>query len=102
MAIAVETQHGVDYVFEDARTREAAFLRDMTDEHHGEIALLRLADEAVRALAHLHRRSGSRTERGIVHGLDRVDDDETRLHAIGLREHVAELGFGCEPQLGRE
>ena len=52
-AVAVERQHGVDDVLEHARPGERAFLRDVADEHGGELALLRLLHEPVGAVADL-------------------------------------------------
>ena len=56
-AIAVDREHGVDDVLEHPRPRERAFLRDVTDEHRGELALLGLLHEPVGAVAHLGDRA---------------------------------------------
>jgi hypothetical protein len=98
MALTVETQHGVDDVFEHARPGQPALLGDVTDEDDRKVPLLRFLHEPVGALADLDDGARPRTERGLVHGLDGVDDQDARLHVIDLREHAGELCLGREPQ----
>ena len=53
MTIALEREHGVDDVLEDARAREPAFLGDVANQHDGHAPALRFLDEPVGALSHL-------------------------------------------------
>ena len=83
MAVALERQHGVDEVLEHPRARERTVLGDVADEHQrARRRSWPTRTERGRALAHLADRPGGRAERGITHGLDRVDHDQLRAAAL--------------------
>ena len=54
VTITLELQHGVDHVFEHARTGEATFFRDVSDQHDRQIAPLGFGHQCVRTTANLH------------------------------------------------
>ncbi len=58
MPVALERQHRVDHVLEDARPGEAAVLGDVTDHHDGDAAPFGLDHQPVRARPHLHDAAG--------------------------------------------
>ena len=60
MAVAVDRQHGVDDVFEHARSGQLAVLGDVADHDHRDSAALRLLHQPVGALPHLCHRSRRR------------------------------------------
>ena len=100
MALTLEREHRVDDVLEHPRPGERALLRDVTDEHDRQLALLGDGHELVRAPAHLHHRTGRRAEQRIVHGLDRVDDDDRRLHLVDGGDDLRQRRLGQQPQVG--
>ena len=94
MAFAFERQHGVDDVLEHPRPGQRALLGDVPDEHDRQVALLGDGHQLVGAAAHLDDRPGRRAERRLVHGLDRVDDDDRRLDLVDRAPR-------CEPSTSR-
>ena len=75
---------------------ERAVLGDVADEHRRHAALLGLAHEPVRALAHLGDRAGRRAELGVVDRLDRVDDEHVGRELVDVGEHVRQRRLGRE------
>ena len=59
---------------------------------------LRDLDEPLRAVANLGDRAGRRAELGVVHGLDRVDDDELWFVLLDQRDDAAHVALTREPQ----
>ncbi len=53
VAIALELEHAVDEVLENARAGDRAVLRHVPDEEHGDARLLGHAQQAGRGLSHL-------------------------------------------------
>jgi hypothetical protein len=100
MTLTFEREHGVDDVLEHPRPGERALLRDVTDQHDRERALLGQRHELVRASSDLHHRTGRGTEQRIVHGLDRVDDDDRRLHFVDRSDDLRQRRLGQQPQVG--
>ncbi len=99
MAVALEAEHGVDHVLERARAGQATVLGDVPDQHDGQVALLGLGHQAVRAPAHLDDAARRRAELGIGDGLDAVDDDERRAYLVDRRQDVRQRGLGQHPQV---
>ncbi len=58
MTIALELQHGVDNVFEHARSGEPTFLGDVTHQDDGQVSTLGLHDQFVGAPTYLHHAAG--------------------------------------------
>ncbi len=94
VAVALELEHAVDEVLEDARPGDGSVLRDVADEHGRDARLLRDAEEAAGRLAHLGDRARCRAEPGCVQGLDRVDDAHVGLLRLERRADRVELGLG--------
>ena len=80
--VALERQHRVDHVLDDARSGDLAVLGDMADEDHRRAAGLREPDQRLRRAAHLGDGSGRRFDGLGPHRLDRVDDGERRRLAL--------------------
>ena len=60
MAIALKLQHCIHNVFQHLGSGNAAFLRDMTDEHHGSAAFLGILQNGCSTFAYL-RNAARRT-----------------------------------------
>ena len=102
MAFALERQDRVDDVLENARPRESAFLGDVAHDHDADAASLGFLHESVRATADLHDGPGSRSEFGIDHRLDGVDDDERGFDLVDGGDDVGHRHLGEQPQVGAD
>ena len=78
VAVALELEHAVDEMLEDARAGHRAVLRHMADEEDGDARLLRHAQEPRGRLAHLGHGTGRRADLRRMKRLDRVDDADVR------------------------
>ena len=96
-AFALEIEHGVDHVLDDARAGDLAFLGDMADQHDRSTRRLGVADHRLRRRAHLRHRSRRRFGDVGPQRLDRIEDDEIRPLAVGDGgKNVLDIGFGGE------
>ena len=96
-ALALEIEHRVDHVLDDARAGDLAVLGDVADEDHRGAGLLGVADQRLRRGAHLGDGAGRRVGDVGPQRLDRIDDDERRRPAVGERgEDVLDAGLGGE------
>ena len=93
MGVALEVEHGIDDMLEDARTGNRALLGHVPDQDHGNRALLGEPCELRRAFAHLCDAAWRRFERLRVDGLDRVDHHDLGLTAADCRDDCLELHF---------
>ncbi len=84
-AFALERQHRIDHVLDDARSGDLAVFGDMTDKDDGGTGALGEADQHLRGAAHLRHRTRCGLDRVRPHGLDGIDDDEARQLAFGQR-----------------
>ena len=94
MLVALELDNGIDDVFEDFRTGEGAFLRDMTNEDDGNAAGLGKAQQGRGALANLGNGAGRGFDVLGGNGLDGIDDDEVGLDFLDVVEDGFEGVFG--------
>src|SRR5215475_15345505 len=85
-------------MLEHAWTRDVAVLRDVTDEHGGDAALLRHRDERGRHGADLRDAARDAFRAGCRDGLYGVDDEQPRLHRVEMAEHRLEVGLGREEE----
>ena len=99
LAVAFEAAHHIHEVFEQPGAGDRAVFRDVADEHHGQVAVLRDADERARDLAHLRRLPGRPVGHRRRHRLHRVDDHERGLHRVDVPEDRGEVGLGREVEL---
>ena len=96
-AFALEGEHGVDHVLDHAGARDLPVFGDMADQDDGRARALGIADERLRAAAHLRHRAGRRFDHVGPHGLDRIDDDQPRRLAFRQRgDDVLDRGFRRE------
>ena len=96
-AFALERKHGVDHVLDHARAGDLAVFGDVADQDDGGARALGVADQRLRAAAHLRDRAGRRFDQFGPHGLDRIDDDQPRRLALGHGgDDVLDRGFGGE------
>ena len=100
MPVALERQHRVDHVLEDAWPGETAVLGDVTDHHDGDAAPLGLDHQPVRARPHLHDASGWGPEHRIGDGLDAVDHHEVGADLVDGGDDVGHRGRRQQPQIG--
>ena len=94
VAVALELEHAVDEVLEDARAGHGTVLRHVADEEDGDSRLLGDAQEPRGRLAHLSDGARRRAELGRVERLDRVDHADVGPRAIERRADGLELGLG--------
>ena len=96
-AFALEIEHGVDHVLDDARAGDLAFLGDVADQHDRRARRLGVADHRLRRGAHLGHRAGRGFGDVGPQRLDRIEDDQVRPLALGDgRQDVLDIGFGGE------
>ena len=92
--VALEVEHRVDHVLEDARTGDGPLLRDVADERDGHTGRLGELDQPRRALAHLRDAAGRRADGGPVDHLDRVDHREVGLRICDVCGDGVGIGLG--------
>ena len=97
VAVALELEHAVDEVLEDARAGDRAVLRHVPDEDRRDAGLLRDAEQAARRLAYLGDRAGRGSEVGGVQRLHRIDHANSRALLLERRAHGAEIGLRQDP-----
>ena len=95
-ALALERQHDVDHVFDDARPGDLALLGDVADHDDAGSVLLGQPHQFAGAGAHLRHRALRRLDRVGPQGLDRIDHHEVELFAFQRVENGAQPGFGGE------
>jgi hypothetical protein len=94
MALALEVEHGVDDVLEHLGTGQTTVLRDVTNEHGRNVLPLGSEEKLRRRFANLSDAAGRRLELDGEHGLNRVDDHESRTQAGDFLEDALEACFG--------
>ena len=97
-ALALEVEHGVDHVLDDARAGDLAVLGDVADEDDRGAAALGEGDELVGGGADLGDGAGRAVDVVGPEGLDRVEDGEGRALGLERGQDVAEVGLGGEPE----
>ena len=100
LAVALELQHDIHEVFEQAGAGDRAVFGDVADEQHRQVAILADADERRRDLAHLRGPAGEPVGEAGGDGLHAVDDHQLRLHLVDLAEDCREVGLGGEEERG--
>ena len=96
-ALALEREHRVDHVLDDAGSRDLPVLGHMADEQHRRAGAFREADQRLRGRAHLGYRAGRGFHRVRPHGLNGIDDDEPRRLAVSEGcQDVFDRGLGCD------
>src|SRR5262249_40412199 len=93
MLFALEVQHRVDQVLENARSSQRSLLGDVPDQKRRNASPLGDCHETSPALPDLGHAPWRRLQSGQKHGLDRVDDQNPRLYGVELRLHRAEIGL---------
>ncbi len=96
-AFALEIEHAVDHVLDNARPGNLAVLGDMADQHDRGTRRLGIFDHRLRRGAHLG--DGARRRFGDVspQRLDRIEDHEIGPLAVSKGgENVLDIGFGRE------
>ena len=92
--VALELEHAVDEVLEDARPGDRPVLRHMADQEQRDAGLLPDAEQAAGCLSHLRDRSRSRPDVGRVERLHRVDHADCRALALERRADCVQVGLG--------
>ena len=91
--IALEIEHRVDHVLDDARARDLPVLGDVADEDDRGARFLREPGERLRRGANLGHRTGRAFDPVGPERLDGIDDDEMRGRAV-LQRCEDDLGIG--------
>ena len=92
--VALEGQHHVHQVLQQARARDRAVLGDMADQERGHAALLGGADQRARDLADLGHAAGRAVDLGGGDGLHGVQHEQGGLHRVEVAEHGGQVGLG--------
>ncbi len=96
--LALEIQHGVDDVLQRLRAGEIAVLRDVADQHDGDIFPLGCEQQMRGHFAHLSDAAGGRLEPRGKDRLDGIHDDQRRLQSLDLFENALQTGFRQQVQ----
>ena len=81
-ALALETEHRIDHMFEHAWPGDAAILGHMADHHQRRALLLGEADQLLCTRPHLTDGARRALDEVAVHRLDRIDDEKIRRIAM--------------------
>ena len=84
-------------MFEHARASQTAFFSDVTNQDGGNVAMLRFLHQTMCTTANLYNRTRGRAEGWVGNGLDAVDDEQLRLHAVERSDNVGERWLGEQP-----
>ena len=96
-ALALERDHRIDHMFDDAGTGDLAVLGDMPDKDHRRAGCLRETDQRLRRAAHLADRAGRRFDKLGPHRLNGIDNDKGRALAMGeCRDNILDARLGGE------
>jgi len=99
VGLTLEIQHGIDHVLQHPRPGQRAFLGDMAHQEDRRTALLGIAHQQRRALAHLgHAARGGLQLLG-EDGLDRVDHHDPGFFHPGGGDDGFDAGFGHHLEL---
>ena len=99
--VALEIEHGVDHVLDDARAGDLAVLGDVADQHHGGAGFLGKARQRLRRGAHLGDGAGRGIDAVGPQRLDRIDDDEVGRRALlQRRQDDLDIGLAGELHIG--
>ena len=93
VAVALELQHAIDEMFQNAGTGDGSLLCHVTDEKQRDAELLGQPEQASGRFANLGYRSGSGTDFRRVERLDGVDDADVGAFAFKHRADTFELGI---------
>ena len=91
LPVALKLQHRVHDVLQNLRPGQAPFLIDMPDHEDRRARLLGELEDGRAALPDLRDAARRRLGRLGVHRLDRVDDHQVGLEAIGVGEDLFEV-----------
>ena len=89
--LAVELQDHVDDMLEHLRSGQAALLRNMAHEEHGDALFFRHALEHCRSLAHLSQTARQPVDISRSHGLNGIDDHKLRADPLDLVQDVRDV-----------
>ena len=96
-ALALEIEHGVDHVLDDAGAGDLALLGDMADKDDGGAAPLGEGDQLMRAGADLRDGTGRGLDLVGPERLDRIDDGDIRALGVERGQDVAQRRLGAQP-----
>ena len=88
MTVALELQHGIDYMLEHLRARYAPLLVYMTYQDDGHVAFLGISQQPRGTFANLTHASGGRLDFVAGYGLDGIDYNQTGLRLLDILKNV--------------
>ena len=91
---ALEVEHRIDHVLHDPRAGNSAFLGDVTDDQNRKVVRFGQTHQLRGAFAYLVDAAWRRRSAFREHGLNRVDDENTRPERFSLSADVRHGGFG--------
>ena len=98
VAVALEVQHRVDHVLQNARPSQRPFLGHVANHHHRHTLLLGQPGELRGAVAHLRHAARGRLQVVAHHRLDGVDDHHGRLDLLDGLGDVGQRHLGQHRQ----
>ena len=99
MPVALKLQYAVDNVFQNLRTGNVAFLRDVSDEEDRHSALFGKLQQHAGTFADLGDAAGRRFHHFRSHRLYGVDDQERGLQCGGIFQYLVDVAFAIEQGL---
>ena len=96
--LSFEVEDRVDHVLEHFRSGETAVLRHMSHENRRQVAAFRGEEQVGCGLADLRDAAGRRRNLQRKHRLNRVHDEQRRLHAVDSLDETFETGFSEQIQ----
>ena len=102
VALALETEHGVDHVLEHPGPGQGAVLGHVPDQDGREGAGLGQGDQRVGARLDLGHRAGGSVDVGVEDGLDAVDDQHIGGEPLDTGGHPLQGGLGHDPHAGHQ
>ena len=97
--VALEAEHHIHQMLEQAWAGQKAVLGDMAHDHHHAAAGLGEGDQIQGAAAKLAGAARYGIHVGAVHQLDGVDHQHRGLHSAGLFKQSRKVGFAEHPQV---
>ena len=98
MPVALELEHHVDQVLQDARAGDLAVLGDVADQYGGDVALFRDRDQGRGDRPDLGHPAGYAVGAGRGDGLYRVDDQQPGPDRVEVPEQRLQVGLGGQVQ----
>ena len=100
LTLAFKVEHRVHHVFQNLRTRNTAFLIDMTHHDDRHSLALGFVDERERGFLDLRHASRGGVDRRRIDRLNGVHNDDLGFYAVGFGKDFFDVRFGQDKEIG--